>query len=328
MVDRSMPIPLVSLFTLVWITAPSLRAGDDPKEIIRRALRVNARNHELELAYTYVERDEQRTLDGSGAVKHRESTTWDVVPLKEASHFRRLIQRDDKPLSPQEERKQEAARKKWEAARQKTEELRAKETPEQRQKRLDDKERAHQREQREIDEVVYGLDLRLAGEEQIDGVPVWVIEGAPRPGYRFQSNDMARVLGKMKGRVWVAKSDYQPVRIEAETTDAISFGAVLARINKGMRVHVEYTYVNGEVWLPKSMTFSVSARIALFKGIHMEGNSAFSDYKKFSVDSRMVSKDWWRTGDAARGQHARTGRNACPTRLSSGEEGDRYRNRR
>jgi hypothetical protein len=288
---RSMRVPLASLGVLLCFAAPSLRATDDPREILRRALRVNAHNHELERAYTYVERDEQRTLDAAGAVKHRESMTWDVVPLRGESHYRRLIQRDDKPLSPQEEQKRQAIRQRQEAARQKTEELRAKEAPEQRQKRLDDKERAHQRQQREIDDVVDGLDLRLAGEEQIDGGPVWVVEGAPRPGYKFQSNDLARVLGKMKGRVWVAKSDYQPVRIDAETTGTISFGAILARINKGMRVHVEYTYVNGEVWLPKSMTFSVSGRIALFKGIHMEGDSAFSNYKKFSVDSRIASNN-------------------------------------
>ena len=290
MFDRPMPIPLASLCALVCIASPSLRAGDDPKEILRRALKVNSQNHELALAYTYVERHEQRTLDKAGAVAHRKSTTWDVIPLREESHYRRLIQRDDKPLTPQEERKQEVTRQKREAARQKAEELRARETPEQRQKRLDAKERAHQREQREIDEVVDGLDLRLAGEEQIDGVPVWVIEGAPQPGYKFQSNDLSRVLGKMKGRVWVAKADYQPVRIDAETIDGISFGVVLGRLNKGMRVHLEYTYINGEVWLPKHMTFSASGRV-LFKGLRMEGDSAYSDYKKFSVDSRIVSNE-------------------------------------
>jgi len=59
-----------------------LRAGDDPKEILRRALNVNSHNHELALAYTYVERDEQRTLDKAGAVAQRKSTTWDVIPLR------------------------------------------------------------------------------------------------------------------------------------------------------------------------------------------------------------------------------------------------------
>jgi len=291
MFDRSMRISLASLCTLAFLAVPPVRAGDDPKEILRHALRANARDRELERSYTYVERDEQRTLDGAGAVKHRESTTWDVVPLREDAQFRRLIERDGKPLSAKEEQKQQAAREKREAERQKVDAQRANETPEQREKRLDAKERGRQREQREIDDVVDGLDLRLDGEEQIDGVPVWVIEAAPRPGYQFQSNDVARFLGKMKGRVWIAKNDYQPVKFDAETTDAISFGVILARLNKGMRVHVECTYVNGEVWLPKRMTFSASARIALLKGLRMEGESDYSDYKKFSVDSRIVSAD-------------------------------------
>jgi hypothetical protein len=97
-----MRILLASLYALFCTAGPSLRAGDDPKEIVRRALRINARNRELERSYTYVQRDEERTLDSSGAVKHRESKTWDVVPLQ-GSQFRRLIQCDDKPLSPKEE---------------------------------------------------------------------------------------------------------------------------------------------------------------------------------------------------------------------------------
>ena len=291
MCNRSMPISLASLCALVCLAAPSLRAAEDPKEILRHALRIDARNRELERSYTYVERDEQRTLDGTGAVKRRESTTWDVIPLREDSRFRRLIERNDKPLSPKEEQKQQAASQKREAERKETEARRAAETPEQLEKRLDAKARAHEREQREMDDVVEGLDLRLAGEEQVDGMPVWVIEAAPHPGYKFQSNDIARFLGKMKGRVWIAKKDYQPVRIEAETIDSISFGLVLARLNKGMRFHMEFTYVNGEVWLPKHATFSASARIALFKGLRMEGDFTFRDYKKFSVESRVVGSD-------------------------------------
>ena len=68
-------------------------------------------------------------------------------------------------------------------------------------------------------------------------------------------------------------------------------GAVLARIYKGTRVHVEYTYVNSEVWLPKSESFRVSGRILLVKGLHEEGESAYSNYKKFSADSRIIDND-------------------------------------
>ncbi|HYW48583.1 MAG TPA: hypothetical protein VE959_37310 [Bryobacteraceae bacterium] len=290
MFHRSMRIPPVCLYALLSLAGPSLRAADDPKEILRRATRMDARNRDLERSYTYVQRDEERTLDSAGNVKHRESKTWDVIPLR-GSRYRRLIQRDDRPLSPKQEQQEEAARQRREAARRKTQDLRARETPEQRQKRLDARERARKREQEQMDEVVEGFDLRLVGEEQVDGVPVWVIEGAPRKGYKFQTKETALILSKMKGRIWVSKSDYQPVRIDAETTDTISIGAVLARIYKGTRIHVEYTYVNGEIWLPKRQTFSVSGRIMLLKGLHTEGDSAYSNYKKFAADSRIVDID-------------------------------------
>jgi hypothetical protein len=290
MLNRSMRISLPSLYALLYIAGPCLRAGDDPKEIVRRAMRIDARNRELARRYTYVQRDEERTLDSSGAVKRRESKTWDVIPLQ-GSQFRRLIQRDDKALSPKEEQQQEAVRHKREAARRKTAELRARETPEQRQKRIDARARAREREQQEMDEAIDGFDLRLVGEEQIDGVSVWVIDGAPRPGYKFQTNESATVLSKMKGRIWVAKSDYQRVGIDAETTGTISFGGVLARIYKGTRVHVEYTYVNSEVWLLKRESFSVSGRILLVKGLHEEGDSTYSNYKKFTADSRIIDND-------------------------------------
>ena len=281
---------LASLCALLGLAAPCLRAADDPKEILRRALRMDARNRELERTYTFIERDEERTLDGKGAVKHRESTAWDVTPL-EKSMYRRLIERDGKPLPPKEARQREAARQKQEAAWQETEAQLAAETPAQRQKREAAKERARQQEQREMDEVVEGFDLRLDADEQIDGIPVWVIEGAPRPGFKFKATRFASAFGKVKGRMWVAKSDYQPVRIDAEPTDTISFGGVLARIYKGTRMHVEFTYVNGEVWLPKSMSFRMSGRILLLKGLREEGDVAFSGYKKFSASSRLVTSE-------------------------------------
>jgi hypothetical protein len=290
MFHRSIPISLLSLYAFVCFGGPSPRGDDDPKEIVRHALKENAHNRELERSYTYVQRDEERTLDPTGKVKHRESKTWDIIPLQ-GSQYRRLIQRDDKPLSQKEEQQQEAERQKREAERRKADELRAKETPEQRQKRLDAKERASKQEDRELDDVVDGFDLRLIGDEQVDGVPVWVIEGTPLRGYKFKSKEAASFFSKMKGRIWVAKSGYQPVKIDAETTGTISFGAVLARIYKGTRFHMEFTYVNGEVWLPKIETFSASGRILLVKGLHEEGDTSYSNYKKFSTDSRIITGD-------------------------------------
>ena len=290
MFARAIWIPMAGLCALLWVAAPPMRAGDDPKEIVRRALRNDARNRELEHRYTYVKRDDMRDLNGAGAVTHRDSKTWEVIPVGE-SRFRRLIEHDGRPPSAKEQRQQEALQRKREAERRKTEDLRARETPEARQKRLDAKERSRGRARRERDEALDGMDLRLVGEELIDGVPVWAIDGAPRPGYKFKSTLVARIIGNMKGRIWVAKDSYQPVRIDAETTGTISLGGVLARVQKGTRVHTEFTYVNGEVWLPKLVSFRLSARFMLLKGVHGEGEFAFSDHKKFTVDSRFVEDE-------------------------------------
>src|SRR5215472_4962414 len=81
--------------------AMALRAADDPREIVRHALQLNARNDEIARSYTFVQRSERLTLDAAGGTKHRESETWDVT-LLEGSPYRRLIERDDKPLPPKE----------------------------------------------------------------------------------------------------------------------------------------------------------------------------------------------------------------------------------
>jgi hypothetical protein len=119
-------------------------------------------------------------------------------------------------------------------------------------------------------------------------MPVWVIEGEPHKGHKFHTKMAVTFASKMRGRIWVTKDGCQAVRVDAETIDTITFGGFLARINKGTRIHVEYTYVNGEVWLPKRETFTASARLLLLKGFHQEGDSTFSNYEKFTIDSRFI----------------------------------------
>lgn len=280
------------LITCFVLGAPPARPAEDPKEIVRQALRNDTRNRELERSYTYTLREQTRKIDSRNTVKSTESKTWEVIPLAfplaGGPPFRRLIGRDDRPLSPKEEQEQAAARKKQEDERRKRQELRERETPEQRQKRVDTRERNKQRNQEQVDDIVNGFDLRLVGEEQIDGMPVWVIEGQPHKGYKFHTKMAATFASKMKGRIWVTKDGCQAVRVDAETIDTITFGGFLARINKGTRIHVEYTYVNGEVWLPKRETFTASARLLLLKGFHQEGDSTFTNYKKFTIDSRII----------------------------------------
>src|SRR5574342_215751 len=97
-----------------------LAASQDANAIVRRSLRADDANWERARNYTFLQRVEERSLDGNGRVKSREIKTWDVT-LLEGTPFRRLVERDDKPLSPKEERKeQERLRKSLEERRKET----------------------------------------------------------------------------------------------------------------------------------------------------------------------------------------------------------------
>ena len=267
---------------LAVCTGAFIRGAEDPKEIVRRAIQFNTQNDEVARNYTFLRRQETRTYDGSGAVKHRESKTWDVT-LLEGSPYSRLIQRDDKQLPPAEEKQQQENLAK-------SNDLRRKETPAERQERIQAWERNRKRQQEELKEVPDAFDFRLIGEDQVDGIRTWVIEGTPHPGYKPKSR-ASTYFTKMKGRIWVAQSDYQPVKMEAETIDSISVGAFLVRLAKGAHVKVEYARVNGEVWLPKFIGLTGSARIVLVKGMRLDTDIAYSNYKKFTTDSRVVELD-------------------------------------
>ena len=269
----------IAKILLAVCCAATLLAADDPKEILRRALYVNAHNEEVALNYTYLLRQENRALDGDGKVKHVESSTWDITRV-EGSAYRRLVQKNDKPLPPKEEQEQRVKLEK-------SIEQRRSETPEQRTERLAAAERRVKKREQELSEVPDAFDLRILTEEMVGGEPAWIIEGTPHPGYKPKSKTSTYFL-KIKGRIWIAKRDYQPIKIEAESTDTISIGAFLVRLSKGVHLGVEFSWVNGEVWLPKRVSITGSARVLLVKGFHIDSEMAFSNYKKFVAESRVV----------------------------------------
>ena len=122
---------------------------------------------------------------------------------------------------------------------------------------------------------------------KIDRLETWVLDADPRPGYQPKSRE-AKVLPKLRGRIWIDKSETQWVKFDVTTTDTISFGLFLARIHKGTRVVVEATRVNQEVWLPKHVAVHIDVRLALLKNFDEDVEQTFRDYKKFRTDTKIT----------------------------------------
>jgi len=207
------------------------------------------------------------------------------VTVQEGSPYRRLVGRNDKPLSAEEQAHEQ----------QKLEqniELRRKEPKEQREKRIAEWERRRRKQREPLREVIDAFDFKLSGEEALNGGEAWIIDATPHPGYRPKTT-AGSVLPKMKARFWIDQHDYQWIRMEAETLDTVTFGAFLIRIAKGAHIVMEQTRINNEVWLPKRIALEGSARLFLVKGMHTQLDFTYSEYKKFQADSHVLS-----TGEA------------------------------
>jgi hypothetical protein len=109
-------------------------------------------------------------------------------------------------------------------------------------------------------------------------------------GYQPRRSD-AKPLLKIKGKLWVDKVEYQWVRLEAQTTDTISYGLFIARLNPGAMLVFEQARVNDEIWLPKREYSKGTGRIGLLKKIAMDEEVTWNNYRKFQVESKIVSTD-------------------------------------
>ena len=226
-------------------------------------------------------RDTERHLDSQGKAKSVETRSLgDSGSLWRTASPHLRAQR--KSATPDEQRKQQ----------QKLDQAAAKldrETPDQRQRLLQEFEKNREKDREFLREIPELYDFRLEGDAKVDGYDAWVIAATPKPDYKPKLRD-AKPLLKIKGKLWVDKTDYQWVRLEAETTDTISFGLFLARLNPGAKLVFEQTRVNNEVWLPKREFTSGTGRLGLVKKIAMEQELTWSNYRKFQVDSRVVSE--------------------------------------
>jgi hypothetical protein len=251
----------------------------DPKEIVRRAVEIDHRNLELARSYTCQQREVEKRLGKNGEVKSTEIRTYDIN-FYYGELYSRLIQKDDKPLSSEEQKKEDEKLEKFLAK------LRN-QSEEEHEKHLAKEKKDRDRDRAFFKDMVNAYDFTLVGEEKISGADVWVIEATPRKDFH-PTQPHADILSKIKGKLWIEKKNYNPVKMEAETIDTISFGLFLFRIHKGSHISFEQTHVNDEVWLVRRFYVNGGARLALLKNEAVEQEDMFSNYKKFVTSTRIL----------------------------------------
>lgn len=260
-------------------TLPTTFTQEQIKDLIQKVADNDIENDKKQHDYTYIRREEERKLNSQGEVQSTESRTSEVMMLA-GGQVNRLIAKNDKPLSPKDNAKEEEQI-------QKIIEKRKNETEEQRQKRLRQEEKDREEGRQWVREISEAFNFRLVGMENIEGRETYVVDAEPRPGFKPHLK-YANYLPKFRFRVWLDKAEMQWVKIDAECIDNLSWGLFVARLHKGARILAEQTRVNDEVWLPKHEAVKLEARVALLKTFKLNEETTYRDYKKFRTNTKIV----------------------------------------
>ena len=145
--------------------------------------------------------------------------------------------------------------------------------------------RSSSEEQRILDDVFGGYDIQIAGREDVDKRSAIRLIFKPRAGYKPKTLE-GKLLHCLAGEAWVDESDFALTQVNAEMVNTFSIGfGLLAKLQKGARIHVERHKINNEVWLPANVEVSLTARLLVLKGLNRHETVEYSDYKKFNVET-------------------------------------------
>jgi hypothetical protein len=262
----------------LFVSASAQPAPPGAREIVQHSIEKNQQDDARLRDYTYNETTVVRTFDRAGAVVKTETRQLEVMNLY-GSQYRHLVAKDGHALKG---KSKEAADAEYNRELHKREV----ESEDDRLKREEKaaKDRAEGR--KFLAEIPKAYDLKLAGEETLEGLPAWVIEATPRADYRPGAKH-AELLRKLRGRLWIDKASEQWVKVEAEVIAPITFGGFLAKVDQGAKLTFLATRIDAGLWVPSKVTVRADARV-LFKHASLDVETAYTDYQRFRVESKMV----------------------------------------
>lgn len=263
---------LVLAMGLSWVAS-----GEDVKEIFRRAVEKDQRNYTVRDQYTFREESTVEFLEKDGRTKSVQRETKEVL-FFDGTQLERVVARDGQPVSEREARR-EKERVDKEIAKMK------RESAAERAKRRGESAEALREETEARRQLVDAFDLTLLGEKVVAGRPCWWIRGTARAGFEARGR-RADQLRKFAGEACIDKATSDWMRLELGTTDTISFGLFLFRLQPGATVRVEQARVNDEVCFPSQVDVVANARVlGMMKRVRLAVR--YSDFRKFAADSTI-----------------------------------------
>jgi hypothetical protein len=224
--------------------------------------------------------EEQTEFENDGRVKKHEVKEYTFFYL-DGDEVSTLVKKDSKPLSADEQKKEnESTQKEIENIQKRQAKRDAKE----------EKDKEAGKSEKDDDEPGIEIFLRVSQfvnprRERFRGQDVLVFDFEPNP--EFHAHKLVeKVVQKLAGVVWIDEQAHDVARLEAYFVGDMKFaGGLLANLQKGTSFIMEQEFVNNEVWLPTYEEAHVGVRVLLVKGFKVNAVTRYSDYKKFNVET-------------------------------------------
>ena len=253
-------------------------------DIVRLLSEVQANEDKVEEIldnYSFKQKITDRELGKDGILREKEQETY-LLSFYKGYRIRRLIGKDGKPLSEQQQAKED--KKTLENVEDIEKEIAKQE--EKAASRNSDGSPDENSRNVSIAEVLRASKLINPRRERLNGRDVIVFDFEPNPD--FDTNNAKSVLkffGKVGGAIWIDEQDKQVARVEAALFDSYKIGGgVLAKLRKGATFTLKQERVGDEIWLPAVADINLSVRVLLFKGVNVNRKIESFDYQKFKSE--------------------------------------------
>src|SRR3989440_529832 len=229
--------------------------------------------------YAGSQSEEETEFEGDGRVKKREANEYTFFYLS-GQEVTTRVKKDGKPLSAEEQKKEN------EKTQKRIEELQKREAKkEAKEEKAKEEGKSEEKDEPGIEIFLRACQFVNPRREGFRGLDVLVFDFEPNP--EFQAHKLVeKVVQKLAGVVWIDEKAHDVARLEAYFVgDMRRAGGLLANLEKGTSFVMEQAYVNNEVWLPTYQEARVGVRVLLLKRIKVNAVTRYSDYKKFNVET-------------------------------------------
>lgn len=249
-------------------------AGEFYREVRENLARAEREDH----LYTYKTHRTDLHTNPFGRLGTGGTSRYEVYPspVRELVYFR-LIERNGEPVAAYD-----LARQDREYRSRVAEVLHERGVRSAEERQVVDREaqRARERRERAINDVVDSLQFTLKERVVYQGVPAIVITFSPRPDAR-PSTRQGRLAQKFAGTIWVDEEAAEVMHVEATSIDDISYGlGIVARLGKGSTATVTRKPVGDGLWMPTELTLSGRGRALLFRRLVVDLVIRWFDYKR------------------------------------------------